>query len=41
VRIELLRSGFKAHLCKPIEPSQVVALVASLRGRPGLLPGPA
>ena len=32
-RIELLRSGFQAHLCKPIEPSEVVALVASLCGR--------
>ena len=35
-RIELLRSGFQAHLCKPIEPLEVVALVASLCGRPAL-----
>jgi signal transduction histidine kinase/CheY-like chemotaxis protein len=35
-RIELLRSGFQAHVCKPIEPSEVVALVASLCGRPTL-----
>ena len=34
-RIGLLRSGFQAHLTKPIEPSVVVALVASLCGRPG------
>ena len=32
-RIELLRSGFQAHLCKPIEPSELVALVGSLAGR--------
>ena len=39
-RIELLRSGFQAHVCKPIEPSEVVALVASLCGRPGPLTAP-
>ena len=33
-RIELLRSGFQAQLSKPIEPSELVALVASLCGRP-------
>jgi signal transduction histidine kinase/ActR/RegA family two-component response regulator len=35
-RIELLRSGFQAHLSKPIEPSELVALVASLCGRPAV-----
>jgi len=34
-RIGLLRAGFQAHVCKPIEPSEVVALVASLAGRFG------
>jgi len=34
-RVELLRAGFQAHLCKPVEPSEVVALVASLAGHLG------
>jgi len=34
-RIELLRAGFQAHVCKPIEPSEVVALVGSLGGHLG------
>ena len=32
-RLKALSAGFQAHLSKPAEPAEVVALVASLAGR--------
>ncbi|WP_205665167.1 ATP-binding protein [Caldimonas tepidiphila] len=31
-RVNLLRAGFQAHLSKPVEPSEVIALVGALAG---------
>ncbi|AKJ29372.1 ATP-binding protein [Caldimonas brevitalea] len=33
-RVNLLRAGFQAHLCKPVEPTEVVALAAALAALP-------
>jgi CheY-like chemotaxis protein len=32
-RLSLLRAGFQAHLCKPVDPEEAVALVAALAGQ--------
>jgi CheY-like chemotaxis protein len=32
-RVSLLRAGFQAHLCKPVDPEEAVALVAALAGQ--------
>jgi signal transduction histidine kinase/CheY-like chemotaxis protein len=34
-RIALLRAGFQAHLAKPVDPVELLALVAALRGHGG------
>jgi len=33
-RVRLLQAGFQAHLAKPVEPAEVVALVTALKRRP-------
>ena len=33
-RLESLRAGFQTHLAKPIEPGELVDVVATLAGRP-------
>jgi CheY-like chemotaxis protein len=33
-RVESLRAGFQSHLAKPIEPGDLVDVVARLAGRP-------
>jgi CheY-like chemotaxis protein len=33
-RVNMLRAGFQAHLLKPVEPAEVVALVGALAIRP-------
>jgi CheY-like chemotaxis protein len=33
-RLESLRAGFQSHLAKPIEPSELVEVVATLAGMP-------
>ncbi len=35
-RIQALRSGFQMHIAKPVEPSELVAVVANLAGRTGM-----
>ena len=32
-RLESLRAGFQSHLAKPIEPAELVEVVAALAGR--------
>ncbi len=34
-RIQALRSGFQMHIAKPVEPSELIAVVANLTGRIG------
>ena len=34
-RIQSLRSGFQMHISKPVEPSELVVVVANLTGRMG------
>ena len=34
-RLESLRAGFQSHLAKPIEPAELVEIIATLAGRPG------
>lgn len=38
-RTRALRAGFQVHVSKPVEPSELVATVASVVGRPGELGG--
>lgn len=33
-RVAMLRAGYQAHLCKPVDPTETVALVAALAGNP-------
>jgi CheY-like chemotaxis protein len=41
-RLRALEAGFSAHISKPVEPSELIATVASLVGpAPPLLVGPA
>jgi CheY-like chemotaxis protein len=41
-RLRALEAGFSAHISKPVEPSELIAAVASLVGpAPALLVGPA
>ena len=35
-RIQALRSGFQMHIAKPVEPSELVVVVANLAGRMGI-----
>jgi signal transduction histidine kinase len=35
-RIQALRSGFQMHIAKPVEPSELIAVVANLAGRMGI-----
>ena len=35
-RVRALRAGFQVHVPKPIEPAELVAVVASLAGRTGI-----
>jgi CheY-like chemotaxis protein len=32
-RLKVLRSGFQTHLPKPVEPAELVAVIANLAGR--------
>ncbi len=34
-RIQALRSGFQMHIAKPVEPSELIAVVANLTNRIG------
>lgn len=38
-RTRALRAGFIAHVAKPVEPSELMATIASLMGRAGEMPG--
>lgn len=35
-RIRVLRSGFQMHIAKPVEPAELIAVVANLSERPGI-----
>ena len=32
-RVKALRSGFQIHIAKPVEPAELIAVVANLAGR--------
>ncbi len=38
-RVKAIAAGYQTHITKPVEPAELVAVVASLAGRAGRYPG--
>jgi CheY-like chemotaxis protein len=38
-RLRVLTAGFQIHVAKPVEPLELIAVVASLAGRTGIAKG--